>query len=78
MVEKLVNYLFKSAIARLPNEAEMLLFKQHFLNDEGSYVNYFRLFKDNGSLNERRNAAVTIFEYISRLTEVYRFKKVAS
>ncbi len=78
MVEKLVNYLFKSAIARLPNEAEMLLFKQHFLDDEGNYVSYFRLFKDNGSLNERRNAAVTIFEYISRLTEVYRFKKVAS
>ena len=78
MVERLVNHIFISTIARPPTNEEMALFRGHFLTIDNNYVIRFRLFREHENYSERRDATITIFEYLSRLTETYRFKKVSS
>lgn len=77
MLETLVKHLFLTTVARLPSEAELTLFKNHMIQaDEDLYVSGFRLFRDDGQLDDRRNAAITILDYASRLSDTYRFRKV--
>lgn len=76
-LEALVNHLFLSTVQRTATAEEQALFANHMLQEDGSYVSPFRLFRDDASLSERRNAALVILDYISRLTETYRFAKVS-
>ncbi len=76
ILDTLTDHVFLSAIARTADAEEKAIFRSHMLQDDGTYAYPFRLFKDDGSLNERRYATITIMDYISRLTQTYRFEKV--
>ncbi len=71
-----INYLFKSTISRSATAAELKLFEDHMLEIVEGKVEYRYAFD---LLTERKaNAAVLVMDYISRLTELYRFQKVVS
>ena len=76
ILERLINFLFMSTLSRPASEQEIELFRGHMLTDEKTYQHPFRIFKDDGSINERRNATIIIMDYISRLAQNYRFEKV--
>ena len=76
MLEHLIDHLFLSTVSRRANEEEKTLFKNLMLNEEGILIYPYRIFRDDGSVGERRNAAIVIMDYISRLAQNYRFKKV--
>lgn len=78
MLKRLVNYLFLSTISRKATQDEFNLFKNYLLNKDGSYKSKFNLMQQGGDvLNGRIRASVIILDYISRLSETYRFSKVA-
>ncbi len=76
ILEKLIEHLFMSVLARPATAQERELLKNHMLTKEGTYNAPFRIFRDDRSLNERRYAAIIILDYISRLEQNYRFQKV--
>lgn len=71
-----VNHLFQSTISRYATTAELKLFEDHMLEIVAGKVEYrypFDLLTD-----RKANAAILVMDYISRLTELYRFQKVSS
>lgn len=77
ILDRLIDHLFLSAIARTATEEEKELFRSHMLKDDGTYSSDFELFKTSDKpLDERIRAAITIMDYISRLSQTYRFEKV--
>ena len=76
MTEHLIDYLFLSTVARYPDAEERQLFIDAMIDDEELFNYPFRLFRDDGKLDERRNAAVAVLDYLSRLGELYRYAKV--
>lgn len=78
LLERLVDHIFLSSVARYPDEQELAFFKEKMLKEDGTPGSGFRIFRDDGKLDERRNAAVTVLDYLSRLTELYQYTKVAS
>ena len=69
--KKLIDYLFLNILGRRADKEEMDLFLNHFLKD-GKFNSQFDLFK----IDNRSNAAVIILDYISRLRELYAYKRV--
>ena len=77
MLDTLIDHLFLSTVARAASKEEKGLFRSHMLKNDGTYNDDFELFKTSDEpLRERKRAAITIMDYISRLSETYRFKKV--
>ncbi len=71
-VKSFVTYLFEAIISRKPTEAELTLFTNHFLNDKLEY--------DSSNFNlqdptRRVDPTTIVLDYISRLSELYRYKK---
>lgn len=74
-LDSLVNYLFESTISRKPKAEELAIFEKHMLVTEDGvleYVSGFNLIET----SERNNASTLILDYISRLGELYYYKKV--
>ncbi len=68
-----INHLFQSTISRSVTTAELKLFEDHMLEIVDGKVEYRYAF----DLTERKtNTAILVMDYISRLTELYRFQKV--
>ena len=67
-----VHYLFESTILRKARPAELQLFQKHILKNDRQYNSGLSLLKD----DERANVATLVLDYISRLDELYRYKKV--
>jgi hypothetical protein len=79
VIERFADYLFLTTVSRTATQEEKNFFKSHMLYDNGTYKYEFELFPtayDDDPLDDRRNAAVTIMDYLSRLSEFYRFQKV--
>lgn len=73
----LIDHLFISTLSRAATLEEKALFSEHMLKEDGSYHRDFELIKGGDNpYNERVRASQLILDYISRLSEVYRFKKV--
>ena len=71
-----VDHLFQSTISRKATAGELKLFEDHMLKIVEGKVEYVYEFD---LLTERKsNAALLVLDYISRLTELYTFKKVSS
>jgi hypothetical protein len=75
-LDSFITYLFKSTISRVPTSAELKLFEDHMLVVEDGQIKFPYAFEL--STDRRTNAAILVLDYISRLTELYRFKKVVS
>ncbi len=77
ILDTLIDHLFLSTIARRASTEEKNLFRGHMLKDDGTYSRDFELFKaDDNPLEERIWASIVIMDYISRLSQTYRFEKV--
>ncbi|MEA3419064.1 MAG: hypothetical protein U9Q90_06650 [Campylobacterota bacterium] len=77
ILDTLIDHLFLSTIARTASSEEKNLFRKHMLQDDGTYSRYFELFNtDDNPLSGRIRASITIMDYISRLSQTYRFEKV--
>ncbi len=79
VVQRLVDYLFLSTVSRRATDEERSFFASHFIDDDGEYKYEFELFptdRDSDPLDDRRNGAITILDYLSRLSELYRYQKV--
>jgi len=83
----LVNYLFLAMANREATEAEMTLFKEHMLQEEDnvnilrSNFNMVRTYTDLETQTKKReeykrNIAIIVLDYISRLTDTYTLKEV--
>ena len=77
ILDTLIDQLFLSTIARTASSEEKNLFRKHMLQSDGTYRREFELFNtDDNPLSERTKASIIIMDYISRLTQTYRFEKV--
>jgi len=76
ILDRLVDHLFMTTIARHPDTQETAFFEGKMIDEDGTYASAFRIFRDDGRLDERRNAAVAVMDYLSRLTEMYRYQEV--
>ncbi len=76
ILDKLIEHLFISTIAREPYEDEKAMFTKHMLDDDGNFIYSFRVFRDDGELYERRNTAISVLDYLSRLSNTYQYEKV--
>lgn len=83
----LVNYLFLAMANREATEAEMTLFKEHMLQEEDNVnilrynFDMVRTYTDLETQTKRReeykrNIAIIVLDYISRLTDTYTLKEV--
>lgn len=75
-----ISYLFTSVIHRLPTSQELDMFLDNMLRDNRTRYNWsydFERMDDNGCYSSRENAAEDVLDYISRLTELYRFQEVS-
>ena len=69
-----INHLFQSTVARSATASEMKLFEDHMLEVVEGKIEYRYAFD---LLTDRKaNVAILVMDYISRLTELYRFEKV--
>lgn len=86
-LDSLINYLFKTTVSRYATSAELALFRAHMLVGEaGDQIlhynfNMFRSDDNPAKQKERReerkrNIAVIVLDYISRLSETYTLKEV--
>lgn len=81
-VTSLTNYLFVSMIHREANSDELEMFINHFtyISDKDAtrhLYSYFDLFSAQDSRERnKRNVVAVVFDYISRLDELYTFKGV--
>ncbi len=71
-VDRLVDYLFLTVVARSADDEEKALFEKHMLKDDGKFENNFKLY----DLDARVRAAILVMDYLSRLKEAYRYKRV--
>ena len=77
ILDTLIDHLFLSTIARTASSEEKNLFRKHMLQSDGTYSREFELFNtDDDPLHERTRASIIMMDYISRLTQTYRFEKV--
>ena len=77
ILDALIDHLFLSTIARTATVEEKTLFRNHMLEEDGTYDRSFELFKTSDTpLDERVRASIVIMDYISRLSQTYRFEKV--
>ncbi|SFZ98440.1 hypothetical protein MNB_SV-5-1287 [hydrothermal vent metagenome] len=86
----IIQYLFTSIIARSANNEEISLFKKHMLHDKSDSnqtkvfrytFDIFRTYDDPEKEHQRqesrkKNIAIIVLDYISRLTETYTLNKV--
>lgn len=86
-LNSLIHYLFKATISRTATSAELALFGEHMLVEEAGeqklYYTFdmFRTHDDPVKQKQyrednKRNIAVIVLDYISRLSETYTFKEV--
>ncbi len=71
-VDRLVDYLFLTVVAREADDEEKALFENHMLKDNGKFRSDFKLY----DLDGRVRAAILVMDYLSRLKEAYRYKRV--
>ncbi|MCF6330896.1 MAG: hypothetical protein L3I99_05045 [Sulfurimonas sp.] len=76
MLEHLIDYLFMTIIARPATTSEKDMFKAQMLTENGEYMHPFRVFRNDNNIDERRYVAIVVMDYISRLTQNYKFEKV--
>jgi len=82
-LENFINYLFKATIARSATTAEMLLFKSHMSNNSTTLKHEFNLCYRHNDAQEkqtrryraRREIAIIVLDYISRLAQLYQISK---
>jgi hypothetical protein len=80
-LKSFVNYLFKSTIQREATNQEFNLFKEHMLKD-GNFKSEFDMLtrRDNNEEqareDRRKNIAIIVLDYISRLEELYMQSEV--
>jgi len=86
----IIQYLFTSLLARSANEEELSLFHNHMLRDQSESnqtkvfrytFDIFRPYSDPQKAYEKqeyrkKNIAIIVLDYISRLTETYTFNEV--
>ncbi len=76
MLDRLIDHLFLSVVARVAFESERALFKTHMLQDDGVFNRYFKIFDTGDNRYDGRiRASTIILDYLSRLTQNYRFVK---
>ena len=73
-LESFINYLFETTISRKAKQNELELFKAHILSSDKS--KYATSSFDLKKLKNREYVAIIILDYISRLSELYQYKKV--
>lgn len=72
-----ISYLFNFMIHREPTSAELAMFKENMLRDNGDYEwRYNFSVVEGGCYNRRENAAEDVLDYISRLSELYMYQEV--
>lgn len=82
-LESFINYIFLSTLSREAKKEELDLFKNHMLKD-GELIYAFNMFYSHADkqreadlrLSYKRNIALVVLNYISRLDSLYLFKKV--
>jgi len=86
-LESLIQYIFKATISRNASNEEIALFKSHMIRDKSNTDKTkvlrwgFNLVATHGDIDNRRksskrNIAVIVLDYISRLSETYIHAKV--
>jgi hypothetical protein len=79
-LESLINYLFRTLIAREASTTELAMFKNHMLElDEGENVllYQFNMFSSRDDRDRfKRNIAFVVLEYISRVDDLYMQREV--
>ena len=86
-LNSLIHYIFKATISRTATSAELTLFGEHMLVEEaGEQTLYytFDMFRENDDPvkqkkyreDNKRNIAILVLDYISRLSETYTLKEV--
>ncbi len=80
-LESLINYMFKVVTSREATNEELLMFKNHMLEDDNGQnilVYPFDMFSSNESSREsyKRYIAYVVLDYISRLDDTYMQKEV--
>lgn len=69
-VNTLIDYLFLTVISREPTDLERETLANYAINDAiGTYT-------DMSTYNDRTGVTIIVMEYLSRLTEVYTFRKI--
>ncbi len=76
VLEHLIDYLFMTIIARPATTSEKDMFKAQMLTANGEYMHPFRIIRDDDNIDQRRYVAIVVMDYISRLTQNYKFEKV--
>jgi len=72
-----ITYLFTFMIHRNPTSAELAMFKDNMLRDNGDYDwGYNFSVVEGGCFTRRENAAEDVLDYISRLSELYMYQEV--
>lgn len=75
-----ITYLFTFVLHREPNSAELDMFLDNMLRNERTDYNWsydFERVDDNGCYSSWENTARDVLDYISRLSDFYRFQEVA-
>lgn len=82
-LDSLITLIFKSTVARGPEEKELVLFHEFMIQDEKFpwQFNMFVEYEEPNKQEERRERAKNyitrvVLEYISRLQETYQYKEV--
>ncbi len=77
MLDRLVEHLFAHTVSRKPLEQEYRLFRSHMLTSDNKYRSAFEIFNNSDDpLDDRIRASKVVLDYISRLTQTYRFVEV--
>ena len=81
-LESLIHYIFETVVSRKANVAELRMFKDYMLNDNGEIIRTetprFTLFNSDGEIRlyDRKVLSLIILDYVSRLADMYMQKKV--
>ncbi len=86
-LDSFIQYLFQSLIARDASVQELALFKSHMLIKDGDTYRFHHAFdifrtssdaqtQETRRAERRRNIAIVVLDYISRLSELYTLEKV--
>ena len=69
-VNGFIDYLFLTVVSRKPSDLERETLANYAINDaRGTYT-------DMSTYNDRTGVTIIVMEYLSRLTEVYTFRKI--
>ena len=86
-LNSLIDYIFTATISRTATSAELALFREHMLVEEAGEITLyytFDMFRENDDPvkqkkyreDNKRNIAIIVLDYISRLSETYTLKEV--